>query len=65
MPCDSHGDVHSSLASCAAPGMPGHPAWWTPSPGSRQPVVDIAYVSWHTVQVFKGIHEPASAGAGR
>jgi putative restriction endonuclease len=29
-----------------------------------QPAVDIAYVSWHTVQVFKGGHEPASAGAG-
>lgn len=30
-----------------------------------QSAVDIAYVSWHAVQVFKGSHEPASAGAGR
>ena len=27
-----------------------------------QPAVDIAYVSWHHVQVFKGSHEPAAAG---
>ncbi len=30
-----------------------------------QPAVDIACVSWHNVQVFKGSHEPASPGAGR
>jgi putative restriction endonuclease len=30
-----------------------------------QPTVDIAYVSWHNVQVFKGSHEPAPSGAGR
>jgi len=30
-----------------------------------QPAVDIAYVSWHNVQVFKGTHDPAPSGAGR
>ena len=30
-----------------------------------QPAVDIVYVSWHNVQVFKGGHEPAPSGAGR
>ena len=30
-----------------------------------QPAVDIAYVSWHNVQVFKGSHEHVPSGAGR
>jgi putative restriction endonuclease len=30
-----------------------------------QPSVDLVYVSWHNVQVFKGGHERASAGVGR
>ena len=30
-----------------------------------QPAVDIVYVSWHNVQVFKGGHEPSPSGAGR
>ena len=30
-----------------------------------QPAVDIAYVSWHSVQVFKGSHEAAPSRAGR
>jgi len=30
-----------------------------------QPAVDIAYVSWHSVQVFKGTHQAAPSGAGR
>jgi putative restriction endonuclease len=29
-----------------------------------QPAVDIAYVSWHNVQVFKGGHEPTTSGVG-
>ena len=30
-----------------------------------QPAVDIVYVSWHSLQVFKRGHDNASAGAGR
>lgn len=35
----------------------------TSRPG--QPAVDVVYVSWHSLQVFKGGHASASAGTGR
>lgn len=50
--------VARSDAGRAVDALAGQPLLAT-RPG--QPSVDIAYVNWHTVQVFKGSREHASA----
>jgi putative restriction endonuclease len=54
--------VARSAAGKAVDALAGQPLL-TARPG--HPTVDVVYVNWHTVQVFKGSHEPAPAGAGR